>query len=324
MMKKNKLVSIIVPIYNASEHIKLCLDGILNQTYKNIELILVNDGSTDNSLEIIKNYQKEYPDKIKIIDKKNSGVADTRNIGLDNVTGDYIMFSDNDDYMEPNCLEVYLKNMEDNDILIGGYIRKTYSGKVLFTRKLKQGKISPYVQLASWGKLYKTSFIKENNFKFLKTAIADDFYFNLFAYNATDKIKIIDNVGYHWMFNEKSLSNTDSKQMNRTDDLIITLDQIKKDLKPKDGELVDYFYLRTVIYYILFSCKKVNYKVIKREYEKLFDWLENNTINYKKNKYIRLFNHDGEQTTVKYIIFIFVWLQRLKLIYPFLWFYSKV
>lgn len=324
-MDINKKVSIVVPIYNAEEHLKLCLDSILNQTYKNIELVLVNDGSTDNSINIINEYKEKYSNIIKVINKENTGVSDTRNIGVENATGEYLMFSDNDDYMEPNVIEEYIKaNDNDYDIIIGGYLRKTYEGKILFTRKLENKELSPYIQLASWGKLYKMSFIKENNFKFLKTAIADDFYFNIFAYNATDKIKSIDNVGYHWMFNSKSLSNTDSKKMNRTDDLIKTLNQIQKDIKTKNRQIIDYFYIRTVIYYILFSCKKVEYKKIIEEYNKLFEWLEKNTNNYNKNKYIKISNNSGEQKNVKMIIYIFMLLKKIHLIKPFIFMYSKV
>lgn len=319
---ENRLVTVIVPVYNASEHIRLCLDSVLNQTYKNIELILINDGSTDNSLKIIKKYQQQYPNIIKIINQKNSGVAAARNKGLEFAKGYYVMFSDNDDYMEPNYIETYINSAFDNDIVIGGYIRKTYDGKILFKRKLKQGKISPYVQLASWGKLYKTSFIKQ--FKFLKTAIADDFYFNLFAYQATNKIKIIDNTGYHWMFNDKSLSNTDSKKMNRVDDLIFTLNEIDSKITPKDRELLEYFYFRTAVYYILFSCKKIKYSTLKEGYDKLFNWLKEHTKQIKKNPYIKILNNDGEQNTVKLVICIFSFLQKIKLIKPFLWVYSKV
>lgn len=321
---QNKKVSIIIPIYNAEEHLKLCLDSILNQTYQNIEIILVNDGSTDGSLKIMEQYQKKYPALIQIVNKENTGVADTRNVGMQYASGDYMMFSDNDDEMEKDYIETYVKeNDKDYDIIIGGYVRKTYEGKILFKRKLVSKELSPYIQLASWGKLYKTSYMKENGFQFLKTAIADDFYFNLFAYNHTDKIKIIDNIGYHWMFNTNSLSNTDSKKLNRTDDLIKTLQTIKKELKPKNKEILDYFYLRTVIYYLLFSSKKVNYQIVLQEYEKLFHYLEEVVPNYKKNKYIKLWNFSGEQLTVKIIIYIFILLQKTHLIKPFLWLYIK-
>ena len=321
---QNRRVSIVVPVYNSQEHLNLCIDSLLNQTYKNIEIILVNDGSTDNSINIINEYKKKYPDIINVINKENTGVADTRNIGMQSATGYYTMFSDNDDYMEENYIESYV-NADDNDydIIIGGYIRKTYEGKILFKRKLINKEISPYVQLASWGKLYKTSYMKENGFKFLKTAIADDFYFNIFAYNSTEKIKIINNTGYYWMFNANSLSNTDSKKLNRTDDLIKTLNTIKQDLNPKNKELIEYFYIRTVIYYILFSSKKVEYNLVIDAYEKLFNWLKQNTDNYYKNKYVKLFNFSGEQPSVKMIIWIFILLQKIHLIKLFFKVYIK-
>ncbi len=322
---EDKKVSIIMPVYNAEEHLKLCIDSILAQTYKNIEIIIVNDGSTDNSLEIINEYKKKESSKMIVVNKENSGVSDTRNKGLEHVTGYYTMFADNDDYMEPNYIENYIKaNDNDYDIIIGGYLRESYEGKILFSRKLEEKPIAPYIALASWAKLYKTSFLKENGFKFLKTEIADDFYFNLFAYNKTEKIKIIDDTSYHWMYNEKSLSNTDSKNLNRTDDLIKTLSQIKKDLKPKNEELIEYFYIRTAIYYILFSCKKVKFSKVINEYNKLFNWLKENTTNYKKNKYIKLKNNEGEIKQVKFIIYTFILLQKIHLIKPFLFFYSKI
>ena len=319
----SKKVSIIIPIYNSEEHIEICLNSILNQTYRNIEIVLVNDGSTDNSLRIIRKYGKKYGDKIKIIDQKNGGVSSARNVGLENATGYYIMFSDNDDYMEKNYIETYVDESSDNDIIIGGYIRKTYDGKTLFTRKLVNKVLCPYIQLASWGKLYKSTFIKKNNLHFLKTAIADDFYFNIFAYNLTNKIKVINNTGYYWMYNSNSLSNTDSKKLNRVDDLLLTLSTIKKNLSPKDKEITNYFYIRTIVYYILFSSRKVEYKKVIKEYNKMFNWLKENNVS-TNNKYIKIFNNSGEQTSVKLIIWTFMLVRKIKLMNLFLFFYCKV
>ena len=319
----SKKVSIIIPIYNSEEHIEFCLNSILNQTYRNVEIILVNDGSTDNSLRIIKKYSKKYEDKIKVIDKKNGGVASARNVGLENATGYYIMFSDNDDYMEKNYIETYVNEAEDNDIIIGGYIRKTYDDKTLFTRRLVNKVLCPYIQLASWGKLYRHTFIKKNNLHFLKTAIADDFYFNILAYNLTNKIKVINNTGYYWMFNSNSLSNTDSKKLNRVDDLLLTLSLIKQNLKSKDKNIINYFYIRTIVYYILFSSRNVEYKRVVQEYNKMFKWLKENEVSIN-NKYLHFFNNSGEQTSVKLIIWIFILIRKIKLMKLFLFFYCKV
>lgn len=319
-----KKVSVIVPIYNAEKHLSDTIDCIINQTYDNIEIILINDGSKDKSKEIIDKYKKKYSNKVIAVHQENQGVSITRNNGLKYVTGYYVTYMDNDDLINKNYIEEYVKaNDNDYDIIIGGYIRKTYQGKTLFTRKLKNDVISPYIQLACWGKLYKYSFIKENNIKFLDTKIADDFYFNILAYKKTSKIKIIDNVGYQWMYNDQSLSNNENKKLQYVDELIKTLDKVNQDVSIKDA-ILEYFYIRTVIYYILFSSKKVTYKKVIFEYKKLFNWLKLNTTNYKKNKYVGFFAPGGEQTNIKIIIKLFVILQRLHLDKSFLFIYSKI
>jgi len=107
----NKKVSIIVPIYNAEETLDRCIKSLINQTYKNIEIILINDGSTDNSYKICEKYKKKDK-RISFFSKKNTGVSDTRNYGYKNSNGDYIMFADADDYMETNMVDKMLSVLE--------------------------------------------------------------------------------------------------------------------------------------------------------------------------------------------------------------------
>lgn len=97
----NKKISIIVPIYNTEEYLEKCINSLINQKYKSIEIILVNDGSTDGSLKICNFYQKKDP-RIVVISKKHTGVSDTRNVGIQQATGDYIGFVDSDDYVDPD------------------------------------------------------------------------------------------------------------------------------------------------------------------------------------------------------------------------------
>lgn len=110
-----KMVSIIVPIYNSEKTIKKCLDSILNQTYKNIEVICVNDGSTDNSLEVLNEYLKK-DNRIKIITKENGGVSSARNIGIENANGDYISFADSDDWLELNMIEELVNTIINKEV----------------------------------------------------------------------------------------------------------------------------------------------------------------------------------------------------------------
>ena len=108
-------ISIIVPVYNSEKQLDKCLLSIVNQTYKNIEIIVVNDGSTDNSKEIINKFYKQYPNIFKIYSWENHGLGATRNKGLELVTGDYIGFVDSDDYIEPNMYKELLKEIKRQD-----------------------------------------------------------------------------------------------------------------------------------------------------------------------------------------------------------------
>lgn len=109
LFKMKNDVSIIVPIYNAEKYLKKCVDSLVNQTKKELEIILINDGSTDNTLKIL----KEYKDKrIKLFSNKNQGIGKTRNFGISKATSKYIMFCDSDDYYEPNMCELMFNEVE--------------------------------------------------------------------------------------------------------------------------------------------------------------------------------------------------------------------
>ena len=110
----NTIVSIIVPVYNVSKYLKICLDSIQKQTYKYIEVILVNDGSTDNSLDICNEYVNN-DDRFKVITQDNQGLSSARNTGLKNYTGQYVFFVDSDDYIKENTIELLLNKAIDND-----------------------------------------------------------------------------------------------------------------------------------------------------------------------------------------------------------------
>ena len=114
-MKNSKKVSIIVPVYNAEKFIDKCIQSLINQTYQNIEIILSNDGSKDNSLKKIKDWEKKYPDKIKCESHKNQGVGMTRNKGIALATGDYLTFVDSDDYLDDKAVEYVEKYDYAND-----------------------------------------------------------------------------------------------------------------------------------------------------------------------------------------------------------------
>ena len=110
-----KLVSIIIPCYNVEKFIINALDSIFVQEYQNVEVLCINDGSLDKTMELINKYKKNN-NKVKLITKENGGVSSARNVGLDNATGDYILFLDADDQFGPNCIKILVEAVENNNV----------------------------------------------------------------------------------------------------------------------------------------------------------------------------------------------------------------
>ena len=121
-MQEKDIVSVIVPVYKVEKYLRRCVDSILAQTYTNLEIILVDDGSPDDCPRICDEYAQKDK-RIKVVHKQNGGVSSARNCGLDNATGDYIAFVDGDDYLQPEMYQKYVENIkiESSDIVIGGY-----------------------------------------------------------------------------------------------------------------------------------------------------------------------------------------------------------
>lgn len=114
-------VTVIIPVYNSEKYIGKCIESVINQTYKNIKILLINDGSTDKSKEILGKYRSEY-ENIEVINQNNKGVAVTRNEAIMKVNTKYLMFIDNDDFIDSNYIETYINSAEENnyDIVMGG------------------------------------------------------------------------------------------------------------------------------------------------------------------------------------------------------------
>lgn len=137
--EKDILVSIIMPVYNVGEYLKDCLDSVINQTYTNIEIICVNDGSTDNSLEILKEY-KNKDSRIVIIDKANGGLVSARKVGVEAAKGEYSIYIDSDDWIELNMIEELVNEVRKTnaDIVTSGFVREFGKGNILETDNIEK------------------------------------------------------------------------------------------------------------------------------------------------------------------------------------------
>ena len=178
-MKQKKLVSIIIPIYNSEEYLERCFESLVNQTYDNIEIIAINDGSTDNSLELCYKWEK-LDSRIKVFSKKNGGISSARNYGITQSKGDYYSFIDSDDDVSYNFIELLVRNLEMNqvDVSMCG-INKiyTYKNKIdnkssrINNIKLDRDAFLEYIELENsydsfvWNKLFKKDIVNNTMFE---------------------------------------------------------------------------------------------------------------------------------------------------------------
>lgn len=321
-MINKKEITIIIPVYNAGENIKHCVSSLLNQTLHNFEVLLINDGSTDNSLEIIKKYEQQYPKLFKVLSQDNKGVVETRHRGLKEANTEYVMFMDNDDFIDKDYVETLYNQIEkfQMDIIISGYRRANFE-KVFFTVPSMDDEWTKYRITAPWARIFRRKFLIDNNVKFLKTYIGEDTYFNLSAYQHTDKIKCINYIGYNWYYNEESVSNTKQRGLKPECDVLIVLDAVDHIVKNKDDELLNYFMFRHIIWYLLFSGRDATSHRFMEEYKRLFYWLKKS--GYKNKICIFSKRIKSEPFKNRLYISIFYLLHKLKLVKLFSLVYCK-
>lgn len=306
-----KLVSIIIPVYNAESDISRCLDSILSQTISNFEVLCIDDGSKDSSFSILQEYEKKDK-RIHAYRQRNMGVAKTRNKGIQLSHGEYIAFIDNDDYIEEDYLEKYYTKMinGDFDIVIGGY-KRVLDGKVIFKEFPHSNVWSKYVIVTPWAKLFKKDVILKYNAQFLDYGIAEDIFFLLNLYSHNLNIGYLNYMGYCWYFNRGSVSNTSQRGLNDSIDILYVTNEFLK-YRENNHEIryLDYFIYRYCIWYLLFSGGKASSDVFFHEYKRIFSWLKENRLDH-----VRIVKE--EYFKYKVIIFIMKLVIRFKLVKVF-------
>ena len=317
-------ISIIIPVYNSEEYIGRCLDSILNQSFSDFEVICLNDGSSDNSLSLLKEYELK-DDRIKVYSHSNMGIARTRNKGIELAKGKYIMFIDNDDFIDSNYLQTYYDTIENEkvDIVLGGYRRITEKNKILEIRCSKDTKWGKFIIVAPWAKIYKKDLIDKCNIKFLDYGIGEDIYFYIQYIDNSLKVKAIDYIGYNWFYNTESVSNTKHKGLNDNLDILYLINKIKEKINNKNIEkdIIDYFYVRLILYYLLYSGRYSSKEKFIKEYKYLIDYLKDNIPNY--NYILRKRIPKDEDRRVKFILKFFGIIDKFNFINIFSSFYCK-
>ncbi|WP_319995450.1 glycosyltransferase [Trichococcus shcherbakoviae] len=203
----DSLVSIIVPVYNVEKYINKCIDSIIHQTYRNLQIILVDDGSTDNSAKIVDDYAK-YDARIEVVHKANGGLSDARNSGLKISKGAHVCFIDSDDYVELDMIEKSLTTaIEKNaDVVIFGLYNKVLdeNEKVINNEAviIDINNLDSMISIIgyAWNKLYKTSYLKNNEYTFQKgLSLVEDIVFNEYVLTNTDNIEYLNEQLYNYI-----------------------------------------------------------------------------------------------------------------------------
>ena len=300
-MKKIKL-SIIVPCYKVEKYLTRCLDSLINQTLEDIEIICVNDGSPDNSLKILKEYQKQNKDKIIIIDKENEGVWKARLDGIKKATGEYIGFIDSDDYVKLNFAEkMYTKAKKENaDICVCGFDRIDLETGKLYSREMvksddliidvkKDARKLLEINGAQWNKIYKNNILKKIPTLKNKPIVLEDMMFTQLAFLNTSKIVFVEDSLIFYMVHPNSAMNSVKKEI--LDVTYSSMIEVRKKYEKNNSDLLDYvdanafLHLGISLMYRLSDDKTIDFNDALK-YNTSF--LNKEFPNWKNNKYIKL------------------------------------
>ncbi len=307
----NIAVSIIIPVYNTEQYLKQCLDSIINQTFQDIEIIVVNDGSTDNSSNIIKEYQQKDKRIVSIIFSEHKGVSDAKNEGIKIAKGKYITFVDSDDWVTKDYIKILYDNIikYDCDIVATNmfffaknkYIKNklpSFCYKENFSKDINKKKaLTLNLVWNMVAKIYKKDFIIKNNI-FCSGKIMDDNYFVYNAIISADNIKFIDETTYFYRtFRENSL--TLSK--NRFSYLPELMNKIKNLLVSKNlyQQYKNSFYSQN---YLLLASETERTNLPEQEIKKVYSKIKNEILN-ESNIKIKIF--DKLPYKIRLHIFVF-------------------
>lgn len=276
---KNK-ISIIIPAYNVEQYIKQCIESINSQTYRDFEVIIVNDGSTDNTLNVIQKCKEKY-NWIEIIDINNHGQGYARNMALEKAKGEYIFFFDADDFIDPLTLEKAIQRIEEDnsDLVVFDwkyYYQDTreykYVNKDIFVEKnILEGKectellkIKHYFTV---NKLYRKSFLLNNNIKYAEGHIYEDNPFWVNISISAKKVSLIHSPLYIVRLNETSSTKSNYGTKEHYTSFIKAVDESFNILKEKNVDREVYYYLYK---YFIKKFNLYHRKRVPREYKKIF------------------------------------------------------
>lgn len=281
-------ISIIVPVYNVEKYLKKCLDSLVNQKYTNYEIVIVNDGSTDNSQDIIDKYIKKYPKLIKSYKKKNGGLSSARNYGINKSTGDYLLFVDSDDYLQTNSLKLLSEKLvkEKSDIIVFD-INTVYPNYSIVKKTMTdEDNVKRYIvgEPSACNKLVKKDIFINNNIKFMENVFYEDLATMPLLALYTDKISFLNKPLYNYVQRENSIMNQ-TKCNPKMFTLFQVIDYITEKFNGKYDEELEYLYITHLLRTA--SMRFVIFEETKEYLNKINSIMKNKYPNFTHNKYYK-------------------------------------
>ncbi len=328
-MKKS--ISIIVPVYNGEKYISRCIESILAQdkfNLRQLEILLINDGSTDQSIYILNKYKKAHPFIIEVIDQDNVGVAKTRNEGIRRAKGKYLMFVDQDDWIDRDYCKVLFDAIEESkcDAVFSGMKRPDEGGKIINRDEYKNSTdayFARFMSLSVWAKIHRAEFLRNSNIELFDNHYGEDIAFVFEEVQKTDKIRCITYCGYNWFYNSKSVSNTSQRRLNDTNvDSIMTLQNKLAFIDTRHDEDNTFFVSMITAYYIFLAGRESTWREFMSATDQIMSNLNRLYPDWDKNPRL-LFAPKGTLPIFSIGLKVFTALYRFRLIGVFARLYCK-
>lgn len=270
------MFSVVVPVYNVEQYLEQCLESLQMQDYRDYEVICINDGSTDHSRDILAEWESMMP-QMRVIDRENGGLSAARNTGLKAATGDYVVFVDSDDWVEPPMLSTLSVAIDSEDIICFACQRtdneatdslpkEQTSGWDYYNRHALEARVVPFVCV--WQRCYRREFLLDNNLWFREGILHEDNEFTPRACLKANRVKVIPDLLYHYRVRPNSIMTT--RGMRSKESLILIGNELSELFSHESG--ID----KTIIYRALTQCYQMAFLDNSKDEDhclrQLIDW----------------------------------------------------
>ncbi len=290
-------VSVIVPVYNTEKYLKKCLDSLVNQTLKEVQVIVINDCSPDDSLNIMREYNKKYHNIEIYSNKKNRGIGYTRNLGISKAKGEYLVFLDSDDFLDLDNLEKMYDTAKENnlDLVVCDLKKVDLKNKILgyedigdfpFSNLENNPKLLLDINLGPANKLFSKKLFEDEKVRFSENLKYEDLYVLPLLIANAKKIGRVKNTYYNYLIHQKSETTTMDE---RVFDILKVLEKVNTDLKKTSyykniKDYLEFLNIRTLFRYTLQQVGQKDNNLSEKFVDEAFDFLNKNFSSWKKNK----------------------------------------